>query len=634
MCYRAILAVLGLLLVCPAANARPPDETDGAKQRPDPSRVLITDGSPVHDIGNLLLHNANWGMFGSMPGSGMPFSQAPSAEWPAGSGVEYLFGGGLWVGAIRNGVPAVSTTFYQFEFRPDAAPLDTIYRAAEGDPGGLRYPSPGADDDHDGRVDEEYLDGYDNDGDGLIDEDYAAISPQMFSCRYRDNTTSAQQIYPDHDPLNLAVHERSYQWDLPGYEDFVGYDYDIQNIGNEVLEDVYVGVFIDGDVGKRSTPSYWEDDATAFRQGTASTGFGDVPYNFAYTYDADGDNGTATGDFGVVVLDYPTDPTGHDAPQDVHVSGYRVFGAYSFEDDSDPTNDFERYEVLSDAVIRRDYSVPRDYRTLVSVGPFRELSPGSVLHFSMALVATPRDDLENVIAAALTYRGRTFYVNGREHQVHWWPPTQEVPGPEPMAATVRVTPRTVNLKSMGDPLKAHVTLPEGYHAADVAGATLRLNGEIHGSVETVVSDREFIARFPRKRLGEVVAPGEAELELTFIAGDQLFVATDQVRVIHGGPTTASGSGVTKLQAANSPNPFNPTTRIAFDLPRDADVTLDVYSADGALVRRLAAAAYPAGRHDVVWRGRDDSGREVASGIYFYRLRSGSEVLTRKMVLVK
>ena len=92
--------------------------------------------------------SATGGSFGSWPGSGLTFSEAPSAQWPAGSGVEYLFVAGLWVGALKAGVPAVSTRRTQFEFRPaQDDPIDIMYRAFEGARGGNRVPSPVADDD-------------------------------------------------------------------------------------------------------------------------------------------------------------------------------------------------------------------------------------------------------------------------------------------------------------------------------------------------------------------------------------------------------------------------------------------------------------------------------------------------------
>ena len=91
-----------------------------------------------------------------------------------------FFTSGLWVGALKSGIPAVTTAAFATEFRPTQDPVDIIYRAAEGARGGNRLPSPDADDDKDGLVDEDWLNGRDDDNDGLIDEDFAAVSKQMF----------------------------------------------------------------------------------------------------------------------------------------------------------------------------------------------------------------------------------------------------------------------------------------------------------------------------------------------------------------------------------------------------------------------------------------------------------------------
>jgi len=99
--------------------------------------VLVLDGSNIHNVGELQMHVSNWGEFGSRPDVGLPYSWGPSAQWPAGTGVEYLFTAGLWVGALVDGVPAVSTAAYENEFRPSQDARDLIYRASEGDKGGL-----------------------------------------------------------------------------------------------------------------------------------------------------------------------------------------------------------------------------------------------------------------------------------------------------------------------------------------------------------------------------------------------------------------------------------------------------------------------------------------------------------------
>jgi len=84
-----------------------------------------------------------------------------------------------------------------------------------------------------------------------------------------------------------------------------------------------------------------------------------------------------------------------------------------------------------------------------------------------------------------------------------------------------------------------------------------------------------------------------------------------------------------------PNPFNPRTTIAFDLPIRGSVSLRVFDMSGRLVRNLIAAEdHTPGRHEVVWNGRDDVGRQVASGTYFYHLEVGQFTETKRMVLVK
>jgi predicted GH43/DUF377 family glycosyl hydrolase len=87
--------------------------------------------------------------------------------------------------------------------------------------------------------------------------------------------------------------------------------------------------------------------------------------------------------------------------------------------------------------------------------------------------------------------------------------------------------------------------------------------------------------------------------------------------------------------ANTPNPFNPRTTVHFELPAAATIRVDVYDAAGRLVRTLLDGTRSAGRHALAWDGSDASGRGVASGVYFVRLRmDGAVVDTRKIMLLK
>jgi hypothetical protein len=85
---------------------------------------------------------------------------------------------------------------------------------------------------------------------------------------------------------------------------------------------------------------------------------------------------------------------------------------------------------------------------------------------------------------------------------------------------------------------------------------------------------------------------------------------------------------------NVPNPFNPSTTIRFTLAEKSGVQLAVYDMAGRLVRTLLDETRDGGTHEVTWDGRDARGAAVASGVYFYRLTSGSHIESKRMVLLK
>lgn len=70
------------------------------------------------------------------------------------------------------------------------------------------------------------------------------------------------------------------------------------------------------------------------------------------------------------------------------------------------------------------------------------------------------------------------------------------------------------------------------------------------------------------------------------------------------------------------------------LPSDGPVELSIYDVTGRLVRTLVSETQTTGPHQVVWNGRDDAGRAVASGVYMARLQSGTKAHVRKMSLIK
>lgn len=85
---------------------------------------------------------------------------------------------------------------------------------------------------------------------------------------------------------------------------------------------------------------------------------------------------------------------------------------------------------------------------------------------------------------------------------------------------------------------------------------------------------------------------------------------------------------------NNPNPFNPSTTIRYDLASPGHVRLKIYDVRGQLVTTLVDAIQTPGQKSVVWRGQDEHGEQVASGIYLYVLETPRERFVKKMVLVQ
>lgn len=85
---------------------------------------------------------------------------------------------------------------------------------------------------------------------------------------------------------------------------------------------------------------------------------------------------------------------------------------------------------------------------------------------------------------------------------------------------------------------------------------------------------------------------------------------------------------------NYPNPFNPSTNIRIELPEESFTELFIYDLLGRSVRTLLMEDRSAGVFQITWDGRDDEGKLVNSGIYFYRVAAGDFTKTMKMILIK
>jgi len=102
----------------------------------------------------------------------------------------------------------------------------------------------------------------------------------------------------------------------------------------------------------------------------------------------------------------------------------------------------------------------------------------------------------------------------------------------------------------------------------------------------------------------------------------------------GVPQIATNLPMAYQISQNVPNPFNPSTEISYRLPESGAATLEIFNLAGQRVTTLVQGEQKAGTYTVTWRGRDDRGREVSSGVYFYRFTAGGMAETHRMLLLK
>ncbi len=117
-------------------------------------------------------------------------------------------------------------------------------------------------------------------------------------------------------------------------------------------------------------------------------------------------------------------------------------------------------------------------------------------------------------------------------------------------------------------------------------------------------------------------------------GVYLFQIRDAVTGIKREAETAPGPPSQFVLSQNYPNPFNPGTAISYHLPKAEYVSLIVYDITGRRVKTLVDAAQTANSYTVYWDGTNDSGQNVASGMYFYTLKAGAFLQSRRMLLLR
>ncbi len=412
------LAVSILLLNIAETSARDP-KVERLLTEKTPSSVVLTENPIVeyaaHTQGSMVLMIGNNGTFGCEGRSLediLSGEYIPSCVYPKNSNLVYLWVAALWVGAIKGRDTLVSTgteDFYcAYEFWPGLPGLG----------GGFKFKSIDANSPH-------------------FAED--AYSEQDIICEYTDTITAPGLTDPNgceprsHIPLSIKATQRSMAWSYDYADDFVLFDYQIQNIGYSTLEDVYMGIWIDGDVWHtvNQDAEHWTDDLVGFyRYYPAPEGCGFIDtIDIAYHTDNDGDPTDGAWDYrsprsaiGVKVVRTPSDSLNYSYNWWIIDYGdpRRDFGPRQSETPDDPFRDLGvrlgtpvgdenkhyllrhdefDYDLLYAAIDHSDsgrgwlpppenatdYADGYDVRNLLSFGPFN-IDPGERLPISFAWI--------------------------------------------------------------------------------------------------------------------------------------------------------------------------------------------------------------------------------------------------------
>ena len=183
---------------------------------------------------------------------------------------------------------------------------------------------------------------------------------------------------------------------------------------------------------------------------------------------------------------------------------------------------------------------------------------------------------------------------------------------------VTVADAAVRLAEFGDPAGN----PGGYPYAAAVLNTVGTNNTVY-----MPYDLGYVYNDPDETLPEVA-----------FTSARTRLLSDVLQFFGKNPNLPDVSGVApaaeKFAARNYPNPFNPTTKIEYSLPSKTSVEIAIYSVRGAKIKTLVNEVREAGPHSVMWDGTNDQGSGVASGVYFFKVKTPQDEINQKMMLLK
>ncbi|MCK4404429.1 MAG: T9SS type A sorting domain-containing protein [candidate division Zixibacteria bacterium] len=589
-----LFVFLSLAFFDASARSKEVEETKKRVESIDQTQVLPFPQQRVHRISGVNACMTNWALLGSQM-RGLPESPggcfmenpdseaiAPSFEFPAGSGLEYLWQGAIWIGAKINDTiyTSVGCDGWQLinELWPDSFPQGAIIERSTISDTPCYSP------------------------DAISHQDIIAV----YTDTSADIPLSPWQQDPwdnrKHFPLDVRITQKSYSWNIPGFDKFIIAEYIIENIGDYLLSDAYIGFLMDADIMHIDEglggPYAYADDITGFLKKYEVFPGDTQEVNIPWAADNDG-HGEMDGGYSASVF---TDKS----PRSV--IGMKVLDT--------PNPDLQ---ISYNWWISSMSGSPYDWGPwkAASQTEWEAMNPyGSDNLFPDNVLGTPGGDVSKYFIMS---NGEFDY-----DQIYscvwpeWYPDEGWLPANGVMCGDFANGFDTRFLFSFGPFEQLAPGESLSFAVAFVIGETLHVDPLNFVNNFSVTNPNEFYANLNFSNLVQNALTAQ-------ILYDTMFTDVEESEI-----------EVPKSfhLSQNQPNPFNLCTIIEYSLKKTSHVSLKIYNVRGEVVRTVVDQKQKPGIHQMIWDGKNQKGKEVASGIYLYKLTADDRSETKKMILLK
>jgi len=488
-----------------------------------------------------------------------------------------------------------------------------LAKVKEGAVGGTRFPSSKPDDDGDGSIDEDRLDGIDNDNDGRTDEDFAAVGDEMI-------VTAYQRTIDDN--TSIEIYQECFAWSLHHIDGMVAMRLVVTNTGKRDLESVRIGNVFDVLDGQVMRPLSLGDTRR------------DEWQNAGDRLRANGMIiGGSKSSFAAMLF----------APSDRKSNPSWINGVAGAEGDLEAiVADFARKQPEDGAGTNPGESQKGSLAYMISPD-LGTLRPGRSLIIFVALLDASKGGEETDRAIDYTYR--TVIGDGTHRVI-----------PPPMEMKRRIVWGTYGVTDAGgaDP-RFGIMLNEAEDSGvDPEEITSLGNLDVGSARSFETPSGNLRLEWPGELPSEMDRPNQRRIHMRGrLRNGEMFDAILEPAAIGRPGLTAhdyfeSPGKIDETLLSGSPNPFREQTTIFYEVPSvvtdesgnelqfvgSIGASIKIYNVAGRLIATLADGVHTPGRYSETWNATNDAGRAVASGVYYVKLQLGQRHVTKRLLQLK